>query len=103
MLISICIPHYNRSKYLLVVLESIRDQDYTTTEVIISDDNSTDDSVYLIPEYIAALEGRTPIKFRFIRQPKNLGYDGNVRASLAGKTIRRVIVVPGKLVNIVTG
>jgi len=27
----------------------------------------------------------------------------NVRASLAGKTIRRVIVVPGKLVNIVTG
>jgi len=86
MLISICIPHYNRSKYLLVVLESIRDQDYTTTEVIISDDNSTDDSVYLIPEYIAALEGRTPIKFRFIRQSKSLGYDGNVRASLAAAT-----------------
>ena len=29
--------------------------------------------------------------------------DIKVRASLAGKTIRRVIVVPGKLVNIVTG
>lgn len=83
MLISICIPHYNRSKYLLVVLESIRDQDYPATEVIISDDNSTDDSGRVIPEYIAALEGKTPIKFRFIRQPKNLGYDGNVRASLA--------------------
>ena len=29
--------------------------------------------------------------------------DIKVRASIAGKTIRRVIVVPGKLVNIVTG
>jgi leucyl-tRNA synthetase len=29
--------------------------------------------------------------------------DAKVQAHIAGKTIRRVIVVPGKLVNIVTG
>jgi leucyl-tRNA synthetase len=29
--------------------------------------------------------------------------DAKVQGHIAGKTIRRVIVVPGKLVNIVTG
>ena len=40
MLISICIPQYNRVKYLLVVLDSIRAQNYSEIEVIISDDCS---------------------------------------------------------------
>lgn len=81
MLISICIPHYNRAEYLLVVLDSIRRQDFADAEVVISDDASTDDSERIIPAYIATLEGRCPIRFRYIRQPKNLRYDANLRAS----------------------
>jgi glycosyltransferase involved in cell wall biosynthesis len=83
MLISVCIPHYNRYKYLIAGLESISNQDYPQVEVIISDDCSTDDSSHVIPKYLAALESRCPIRFYYIRQQKNLGYDGNVRASLA--------------------
>jgi glycosyltransferase involved in cell wall biosynthesis len=86
MLISVCIPQYNRSKYLLAVLESIRIQDHPEVEVIISDDCSNDDSLTVIPKYIAEVGATTPVRFRYLRQPKNLGYDGNLRAALdAGK------------------
>jgi len=82
MLISICIPQYNRSRYLLAVLESIRIQDYPDVEVVISDDCSTDDSLEVIPKYIAEVQDTTHVRFNYIRQPKNLGYDGNLRAAL---------------------
>lgn len=82
MLISVCIPQYNRSKYLLAVLESIRIQDYPEVEVVISDDCSTDDSLEAIPQYIAQVQSSTHVRFKYIRQPKNLGYDGNLRAAL---------------------
>jgi glycosyltransferase involved in cell wall biosynthesis len=82
MLISVCIPQYNRSKYLLAVLESIRVQDYPEVEVIISDDCSTDDSLVVIPKYIAEVQGTTHVRFNYLRQPRNLGYDGNLRAAL---------------------
>jgi glycosyltransferase involved in cell wall biosynthesis len=86
MLISVCIPHFNRSNYLIGVLESIKTQDYANLEVVISDDCSTDDSSTVIPDYVNSLGGTCPIKFRYIRQQKNLGYDANLRASLAGGT-----------------
>ena len=82
MLISVCIPQYNRSKYLLMVLESIRIQDHPEVEVIISDDCSTDDSLEVIPKYIAEVQPTTHVRYNYIRQPKNLGYDGNLRAAL---------------------
>jgi glycosyltransferase involved in cell wall biosynthesis len=84
MLISVCIPHFNRSNYLIGVLESIKNQDYANIEVVISDDCSTDDSSTVIPSYIASLESTHPIRFRYIRQQKNLGYDANVRTALSG-------------------
>ncbi len=83
MLISICIPHYNRAKYLLAVLESISAQRYRPIEVVISDDCSKDDSESLIQAYIARRGADPSLKFKYIRQPVNLGYDGNTRAALA--------------------
>ena len=83
MLISICIPHYNRAQHLLVVLDSIRSQDYSNIEVIISDDCSVDDSSKVIPDYIAAHRAQSRVRFTYIRQLRNLGYDGNLRAALA--------------------
>lgn len=82
MRISICIPHYNRAQYLLVVLESIRCQTYPDIEVIISDDCSTDDSASVIPEYIARVEADSHVIFRYVRREKNGGYDINLRTSL---------------------
>lgn len=83
MLISICIPHYNRSRYLLSVLDSIVSQSHSLIEVVISDDCSTDDSAELISSYIADKQSETHVKFRYIRHSKNRGYDGNTRAALA--------------------
>jgi len=87
MLISICIPHYNRSKYLLKVLDSIELQTYKNIEVIISDDCSTDDSEIVIPQYIdGKIKNNSNIIYKYIRHYKNLGYDANLRASLANGT-----------------
>lgn len=87
MLISICIPHYNRAEYLLKVLDTIKEQTYKNIEVIISDDCSKDDSEIRIPDYIknVALSDEQ-IKFKYTRQEKNLGYDANLRASLEAGT-----------------
>jgi len=82
MRISICIPHYNRAQYLLVVLESIRCQTYPDIEVIISDDCSTDDSASVIPEYIARAKSESHVAFRYVRRERNGGYDRNLRAAL---------------------
>ena len=44
-LVSICIPIYNGSLYLNEALKSVESQSYPKCEVIISDDNSIDDSL----------------------------------------------------------
>lgn len=83
MLISICIPHYNRAEYLIKVLDSILEQTYKNIEVVISDDCSTDNSHILVPDYIKKqVDSDCRIKFNYIRQQKNIGYDANLRASL---------------------
>jgi glycosyltransferase involved in cell wall biosynthesis len=50
-LVSVCIPTYNGAKYLLEALESVRIQTYTNIELIISDDNSEDDTLAIINRF----------------------------------------------------
>lgn len=50
--ISIIIPNYNSSPYIIETLESCLSQTYQNFEVIIVDDGSTDDSVSLIQKFI---------------------------------------------------
>jgi abequosyltransferase len=53
-LISICIPTYNRKKYLKQCLDSIVNQDCFTEnqiEIIISDNDSNDNTEKLVKEY----------------------------------------------------
>lgn len=45
-LVSIIVITYNSSKYIVETLESAKNQTYTNIELIISDDNSKDDSVF---------------------------------------------------------
>lgn len=51
-LISIIVPVYNAASKLNNSIESIINQDYNNFEVIMVDDGSTDDSAFLIKEYI---------------------------------------------------
>jgi glycosyltransferase involved in cell wall biosynthesis len=75
--LSICIPTYNRSKYLGELLDSIIEQNISNIEVIISDDCSPDDTSLLCAVYKQKLPG-----LKFIQQKKNLGLDLNFLAAI---------------------
>lgn len=49
--ISVVIPLYNRKEYILQSIESVRRQTYQPYEIIVVDDFSTDNGVFLIEEY----------------------------------------------------
>ncbi|WP_295200233.1 glycosyltransferase family 2 protein [uncultured Chryseobacterium sp.] len=50
-LVSICIPTYNGEKYLRETLHSVQVQTYRNIEVIISDDESEDDTVLICEQF----------------------------------------------------
>ena len=50
-MVSVIIPVYNSSKYLKECIDSVLNQTYKNLEIIIIDDNSTDDSVEIINSY----------------------------------------------------
>lgn len=54
--VSICIPTYNQTKYLVKSLNSIKDQTFSDVEIIISDDSSTNDVEDLVLEFIKSNE-----------------------------------------------
>ncbi len=70
-LVTIGIPNFNYSRYILLALESIIIQDYENIEVIIVDDCSTDNSVQVIEHWISNYNGKR--KISFTRNPRNLG------------------------------
>lgn len=50
-LVSICVPTYNGSEFLNETLNSIKAQTYSNIEVIISDDNSKDDTLKIVEDF----------------------------------------------------
>ena len=66
-LVSIIMPSYNTSKYILDSVKSIRNQTYTNWELIIVDDCSTDDTDDVIKPY---LEDR---RIKYLKNEKNSG------------------------------
>lgn len=55
-LISICIPTYNGEKYLQEALDSVKRQTYKNIEVIISDDNSKDNTLQICERFKAEVD-----------------------------------------------
>lgn len=50
--ISVIIPSYNTSQYIIKCLDSILNQTYKNLEIIVIDDCSTDDTVKIVNKYI---------------------------------------------------
>ncbi len=75
---SVCIPQYNRIKFLLHSLETIAKQPYPHVEVVISDDCSTDET----QSSILNIQSRYKYPLRYYRQEENQGYDRNLRTSI---------------------
>jgi len=82
--ISVCIPAYNRSKFLQTLLESIHRQSYINFEVLVCEDFSPerDQIVSIIKKFNA--ENNADVKL-YLNQC-NLGYDGNIRELVCKST-----------------
>jgi glycosyltransferase involved in cell wall biosynthesis len=76
-LASICVPTYNGAAYFRECLASIHAQTLGDFEVLIVDDESTDDTLAIAAEF-----ARRDQRFQIHRNPKRLGLVGNWNRSL---------------------
>ena len=72
-LVSVIMPVYNAGAYLAEAIESILNQTYLNFELIIVDDNSTDNSW----EIIRSFQTRNPRKIKAVRLAKTLNKGGD--------------------------
>jgi len=79
-LVSIVAVSYNHAEHIEDAIKSLLSQDYSPLEIIISDDNSTDNSYEIAEKLVAAY--RSPHKIVLNKNLKNLGIGGNVSAAL---------------------
>ena len=73
MKISVVMATYNGSKFILEQLDSIKRQTKQPDEVIIRDDNSTDNTPEIISDYII----RNKLKWKLVCGDINLGFEKN--------------------------
>ncbi len=71
-LMSIAIPAYNSAEYIGDTIESLLAQTYGNLEIVIVDDNSSDETYSVIEKYAAA-----DSRIRIFKNEKNLGMAGN--------------------------
>ena len=74
--VSIVIPTYNRSKYLIRALKSALKQSYKNIEIIISDDGSIDNTEECVKPFLKDK------RVRYIRNNSNIGLSRNFKNSL---------------------
>ena len=75
--ISVCIPAYNRARFLPPLLESILSQEYENFEVVVCEDCSPEREA--IRSEVRRLDRARPGIIRYYENERNLGYDGNLR------------------------
>jgi abequosyltransferase len=76
-LFSVCIPAYNRARYLPDLLNSILTQDFYDFEIVICEDLSPERNQ--IADIVREYQSRYPDMLRYFENEQNLGYDGNIR------------------------
>lgn len=79
-LVSYCIITYNQEHCIREALESAISQDYENMEIIISDDNSTDNTFTIIQEFVEQYGGAIP--FLLNKNPQNLFITGNLNKAI---------------------
>ena len=72
-LVSIIITSFNRDKWIEKAIQSVIDQDYENLEIIISDNNSTDNSDKIIKKFC------TDKRVRYTRNDTNIGMLSNFK------------------------
>lgn len=77
MLLSVCIPLYNRIEVLPALLDSIIAQHDADFEIVLTEDGSPQRAQ--IARVVADYQARYPGLIRYFENPVNLGFDGNLR------------------------
>jgi glycosyltransferase involved in cell wall biosynthesis len=70
-LVSVLMPTYNYGRYLDEAIQSVLAQTYSNFELIVVDNNSTDNTEEIVNKYLGDQ------RFSFHRNPRNLGLVGN--------------------------
>jgi len=86
---SICIPQYNRTDFLLKALESFSRQTFTNFEVCIYDDNSNDDGMEKILNYLE----NSALSYCYFRSKNNGRYDASLRGAIGLSNGRYVFLM----------
>lgn len=76
-LVSIIVITYNSSKFVLETLESAKAQTYQNIELIVSDDNSTDETVDICKKWIDENKQRF-VRAIFVSSDSNTGIPANI-------------------------
>ena len=77
--ISVAIASFNGAKYIAAQLDSILNQTVKVTEIVICDDNSTDETRDILQSY----DEKYPGIFKIFRNEKNLGCSVNFEKALS--------------------
>lgn len=67
-LVSVITPNYNGANFIIDTIKSVQAQTYSNWEMLIVDDNSSDDSISIIEEYI-----KTDQRIKLFKNTENLG------------------------------
>lgn len=78
-LISFIVTSFNYENYVVKTLESIKNQTYENIEIIVVDDNSTDNSVEKIKEFA---KNNPEIRLQLVEQTENYGQMAAMQAGL---------------------
>lgn len=70
-LVSVLIPTYNYARFLDEAIQSVLDQTYQHFEIVIVDNNSTDDTAQVVSKYLS------DNRVKYYRNERNLGLVGN--------------------------
>ena len=77
--VSIMIPTYNQQKYIVRAIESALSQDYPNIEIVISDDNSPDETQAIVENYLCK---KNDSRIKYFRNQENIGILKNYHKSL---------------------
>lgn len=93
-MVSIIVITYNSAKYVLETLESAKTQTYQNIELIISDDDSTDNTIQICKDWLAQNKSRF-VRTELITVEKNTGIPANCN--------RGIKAAQGKWVKFIAG
>lgn len=80
-LVTVIVPTYNSSQTVIETLDSIYNQTFKDIELIVTDDGSKDDSVFICREWLAVHGGRF-FRTKLIESPVNTGISANINRAL---------------------